>query len=93
MGHYIPSTREEQREMLNAIGVESVAAFFADVPESVLLKEPLNLPAGKSELEVRREVSALYSIHRKIYYLERRICDRIYTVSGGNEPGDSAVYF
>ena len=38
MGHYIPSTREEQRDMLNAIGVESVAAFFADVPESVLLK-------------------------------------------------------
>ena len=45
--------------MLSAIGAESVAAFFADVPDEVLLKEPLNLPAGKSELEVRREVEAM----------------------------------
>ena len=50
MGQYIPSTREEQQEMLAAIGAESVAAFFKDVPDSVLLKEPLNLPAGKSEI-------------------------------------------
>jgi hypothetical protein len=35
MGHYIPSTREEQRDILNAIGVESVAAFFAEVPPDV----------------------------------------------------------
>ena len=59
MGQYIPSTREEQQEMLAAIGAESVAAFFKDVPDSVLPKEPLNLPAGKSELEVRREVEAM----------------------------------
>ena len=59
MGQYIPSTREEQQEMLAAIGVDSVDAFFKDVPDSVLLKEPLNLPAGKSELEVRREVEAM----------------------------------
>ena len=40
MGHYIPSTREEQQAMLQAIGAESTAAFFAEVPESVQLKEP-----------------------------------------------------
>ena len=59
MGNYIPSTKAEQQEMLSAIGAESVAALFADVPDEVLLKEPLNLPAGKSELEVRREVEAM----------------------------------
>ena len=59
MGHYIPSTKEEQQEMLKAIGVDSVEAFFQDVPESVLLKELLNLPEGKSELEVRRAVEAM----------------------------------
>lgn len=59
MGNYIPSTKAEQQEMLSAIGAESVAALFADVPDEVLLKEPLNLPAGKSELEVRRDVEAM----------------------------------
>ena len=59
MGHYIPSTKEEQQEMLQAIGVDSVGVFFKDVPESVLLKELLNLPKGKSELEVRRAVEAM----------------------------------
>ena len=59
MGHYIPSTKEEQQQMLQAIGVDSVGVFFKDVPESVLLKEPLNLPKGKSELEVRRAVEAM----------------------------------
>ena len=43
MGHYIPSTKAEQQELLKAIGVDSVNAFFKDVPDSVLLKEPLNL--------------------------------------------------
>ncbi len=59
MGQYIPSTKEEQQQMLAAIGVDSVAAFFANVPDSVLLKEPLHLPAGKSELEVRQAVTAM----------------------------------
>ena len=59
MGRYIPSTGAEQQELLAAIGVDSVNAFFKDVPDSVLLKEPLNLPAGKSELEVRRAVEAM----------------------------------
>ena len=48
MGQYIPSTKEEQREMLAAIGVDSLAAFYENVPDSVLLKEPLHIPAGKS---------------------------------------------
>ena len=59
MGQYIPSTGAEQQEMLNTIGVESVAAFFKDVPDSVLLQAPLDLPAGKSELEVRRIVESM----------------------------------
>lgn len=59
MGQYIPSTKEEQQEMLQAIGVDSVGAFFANVPDSVLLKEPLNLPQGKSEFEVRQALEAM----------------------------------
>lgn len=59
MGHYQPSTRAEQQQMLQACGVANVADFFADVPDSVLLQEPLHLPAGKSELEVRQALTAM----------------------------------
>ncbi len=59
MGQYIPSTEAERQQMLQAIGAASFAEFFKDVPDQVLLKEPLNLPAGKSELEVRRAVEAM----------------------------------
>src|SRR5687768_1645044 len=38
--------------MLQAIGVASVDELFADVPESVRLGRPLDLPAGKSEQDV-----------------------------------------
>ena len=48
MGHYIPATKEEQQELLAAIGVKDISELFTAVPEEVLLKEPLNLPAGKS---------------------------------------------
>ena len=59
MGQYIPSTKEEQQQMLAAIGVDSVAALLKNIPDSVLLKESLHLPAGKSELEVRQAVTAM----------------------------------
>ena len=59
MGQYIPSTKEEQQEMLAAVGVDSVAAFYENVPDSVLLKESLHIPAGKSELEVRQTMEAM----------------------------------
>ena len=66
MGHYIPSTREEQQQMLDSIGAQSVAALFADVPASVLRTEPLDLPAGKSELEVRQAITEMAG-ENKVY--------------------------
>ncbi len=66
MGHYIPSTREEQQQMLDSIGVQSVATLFADVPASVLRTEPLDLPTGKSELEVRQAITEMAE-ENKVY--------------------------
>jgi len=66
MGQYIPSTKEEQQEMLSAIGVDSVAALFANVPDTVLLQEPLHLPQGKSELEVRQMMESM-SAKNKVF--------------------------
>ncbi|SMC49678.1 aminomethyl-transferring glycine dehydrogenase subunit GcvPA [Papillibacter cinnamivorans] len=59
MGGYIPSPDTERREMLAALGLESASDLFSHIPGGVKLSAPLDLPGGKSELEVRREVSAL----------------------------------
>ena len=56
MGSYVPVTPEERRAMLERIGLPSVEALYADVPEGVLLKEPPVFTGGFSELEVRRHM-------------------------------------
>lgn len=64
MGGYIPSTEDERAQMLKAIGCDSVDELFSDIPESVRLKKPLDLPSGISELELRNEMCALASKNR-----------------------------
>ena len=59
MGSYVPSTEEQRREMLEAIGLSSYRDLYRDVPESMILNRPLNLPEGKSELEVRNAMAAM----------------------------------
>ena len=59
MKSYVPSTPAERQEMLEAIGLSSFDALYADVPESLRLGRELNLPGGMSELSVRRLFAAL----------------------------------
>ncbi len=59
MGSYVPSTEEQRREMLNAIGLSDYRELYRDVPESMILNRPLDLPEGKSEMEVRNAMAAL----------------------------------
>jgi glycine dehydrogenase subunit 1 len=59
MGSYVPSTEEQRREMLKAIGLNDYRALYRDVPESMILNRPLNLPEGKSEMEVRDAMAKL----------------------------------
>ncbi len=56
---YLPHTDSDRREMLDAIGVPDVAALFADVPASKLLRELPGLPRQQSEMAVERALSAL----------------------------------
>lgn len=58
MGSYIPSTPAQREEMLRAAGVSSVDALFSEIPAAVRCKG-LNLPSGKSELEVLREIKRI----------------------------------
>ncbi len=59
MGSYVPSTEEQRREMLEAIGLKDYRDLYRDVPESMILNRPLDLPEGKSELEVRNAMAAM----------------------------------
>ncbi len=59
MGSYVPGTLSERQQMLKAIGMEREDALYADVPAQMLLTEPLNIPSGMSELEVRAKMEAL----------------------------------
>src|ERR1700742_1442640 len=52
MSRYTSATEADRQEMLAAIGVDSIDALFADVPEGVRLDRTLDLPAGKPEQEV-----------------------------------------
>ena len=59
MGSFVPETQARQLDMLRAAGYENWDALFADVPEGVRLRTPLDLPAGLSELEARRAMETL----------------------------------
>ncbi len=55
---YIPHTPEEQRAMLAAVGVASMAELFADIPQE-LVPAHFDLPEGQSEMKVLARMEAL----------------------------------
>ena len=54
---FIPTSETDRAEMLAAIGVGSVDALFASIPDAV--KQAPNLPPPLSEIEIRRWFSGL----------------------------------
>jgi len=49
---YLPKSPTERREMLAAIGEQSIESLFASIPEQFRLKAPLHLPGPMSEQEI-----------------------------------------
>src|SRR5579872_4378326 len=49
---YLPKSKSERREMLDAIGASSIEKLFASIPPEFRLKAPLNLPGPLSEQEI-----------------------------------------
>ncbi|MBM1172755.1 aminomethyl-transferring glycine dehydrogenase subunit GcvPA [Microvirga arabica] len=56
---YLPLSDTDRSEMLARIGVKHVDELFADVPKNLLLKEPVDLPRRKGELDVERILSRM----------------------------------
>ena len=63
---YIPHTPEDISRMLERIGVDSVDALYADVPQEVIFKGEYALPEGLSEIELRRWFADLASKNRPL---------------------------
>jgi glycine dehydrogenase subunit 1 len=63
--HYIPNTQDEQAKMLGALGLDSIADLFLDIPEQ-FRNPPLDLPGPLSELDVQRELAGLASRNRPV---------------------------
>ncbi|QFU15813.1 aminomethyl-transferring glycine dehydrogenase subunit GcvPA [Microvirga thermotolerans] len=58
---YLPLSDADRREMLARIGVQSIDDLFADIPKDKLLKDLVDLPRRKGELEVERILSRMAS--------------------------------
>ncbi len=53
---YLFNTPDQQKEMLAEIGVDSIDDLFGQIPDSLRLDRPLDLPAPLTEMELEAEV-------------------------------------
>ncbi len=56
---YLPMTSQDEKEMLEAIGIESIDELFADIPEKVRFKGQYKIKAAKSESSLTKELAQL----------------------------------
>ena len=59
---YIPTTKEQKKEMLKEIGVSSFEELIENIPQSLRLKEKLSIPEAMSESELEDKI---YRIAKK----------------------------
>jgi glycine dehydrogenase subunit 1 len=56
---YIPNTQEDEKLMLQSMGMKDLDDLYSDIPENLKLKRELNIGEPKSELEVRKCINKL----------------------------------
>ena len=56
---YLPATPEDEKVILDRLGLKTADEVFAEIPQSIRLKKGLDLEGPKSELEVERILKAL----------------------------------
>ncbi len=69
---YLYNTPEQQRQMLDAIGVASLAELFDQIPAELRLERELNLPPALTEIELEshmRELAARATQHPRSCFL------------------------
>jgi glycine cleavage system P protein (glycine dehydrogenase) subunit 1 len=63
---YIPNTPEDQRAMLETLGLPSWEALLAPVPENVRLRRHLNLPPALPEPDLKRLLSRMAAKNKNL---------------------------
>jgi glycine dehydrogenase subunit 1 len=61
---YVVNTSDQQRDMLEKIGVGSIQDLFRSIPESLQLLHPLNVPPPLSEIELTQHMQQLAALNR-----------------------------
>ncbi|WP_017380085.1 aminomethyl-transferring glycine dehydrogenase subunit GcvPA [Paenisporosarcina sp. TG-14] len=56
---YLPMTEQDQKEMLETIGVSSIDELFSDIPEKVRFQGQYNIKPAKSESSLLKELSQM----------------------------------
>ena len=59
MHKYLPHTQQDIESMLSKVGVESLDALYAEVPEALRLQGDYDLPEAQSEMEIRQTFERL----------------------------------
>lgn len=63
---YVPHTPRDQGRMMCAIGISDVDELFRDIPESLRLKKPLDLPGPLSEMELIAELREIAGANKGV---------------------------
>ncbi|UCG76815.1 MAG: aminomethyl-transferring glycine dehydrogenase subunit GcvPA [Gemmatimonadota bacterium] len=63
---FLTHSEADRRQMLEAIGASGIRDLYADIPQSLILEEPLSLPEALSEWEATRLVSELAARNRDL---------------------------
>ena len=66
---YIPNAESDWEEMLRAIGLERLEDLFRTLPESLRLKEPLDLPPPLAEMELVQHFHSLAPSLKRVSFL------------------------
>ncbi|TWT08182.1 aminomethyl-transferring glycine dehydrogenase subunit GcvPA [Planococcus sp. CPCC 101016] len=56
---YLPMTSQDEKDMLETIGIESIDELFSDIPEKVRFKGEYKIKAAKSESSLTKELAQL----------------------------------
>ncbi len=63
---YIPNTPEDQRIMLDTLGLPNLEALLTPVPEHVRLRRPLDLPAALAEPDLKRVLGGIAARNKSL---------------------------
>ena len=66
MYKYFPHTEDDLRAMLERVGVDSIDALYAQIPESIRFRGDYKIPSEMNEMEVRDTFEKLGSLNKQL---------------------------